>query len=105
MLDQVSAKYSPQVDAIYEHSKIDGVLRWLVNHGLKFYGRPYNQPYHRAVCYALLREPDAAFDCLEELYDLGSFRLLYFKSNPTFYTLKDDPRHQSLVRRIGLWRD
>ena len=101
--EPVSAMYVSKVDAIYAATGMEGLLRWVINFGLKFYGRPFNQPYHAAICYALLNEPDQVFKELESLYEIGSFRLSVFRANQFFTKYQDDPRYQALVRKLNIW--
>ena len=103
--DRATALHRGKVDEFFSTSGIKGVLQYFIDEGLAFYSRLYNQPYHQAICYAILNETDKMFELLETLYENRSFRLTFFKSNPIFGKFKTDPRYQQLVYKIGIWRD
>jgi TolB-like protein/Tfp pilus assembly protein PilF len=102
-LDQESAKYIPIIDEIYEKSGLEGFLKWIIDHGLKYYKRIYNHPYHKAICHALLNEKDKAYEYLDQTYELRSLRLLFIKIAPDMDNLRADPRFQMLLDEIGIW--
>jgi TolB-like protein/Tfp pilus assembly protein PilF len=62
----------------------------------------YVSPYHFAIVYVGLRQPDQAFEWLEKAYAERSERLLYVKIDPQLQPLRSDPRYRDLIRRIGL---
>jgi TolB-like protein/DNA-binding winged helix-turn-helix (wHTH) protein/Tfp pilus assembly protein PilF len=64
--------------------------------------RGYIQPLILAKAYARLGDRDAAFNCLERAYLENSPTLLDLKIDPSFDTLRSDPRYIDLVRRVGL---
>ncbi len=98
-----SAKYVPLLSDIFNRLGMPGALRWIIDHGLKFYDRPYNRAYHTATCHALLDEDDQVFEHLESLYDIGSFRLTFVKACHLFSKYDENPRFQALVNKIGIW--
>jgi DNA-binding winged helix-turn-helix (wHTH) protein/TolB-like protein len=55
-----------------------------------------------AETYAILGDADAAFAMLEEAYRLRISRLTQFHQWPPLDLIRDDPRFEDLVRRIGL---
>jgi eukaryotic-like serine/threonine-protein kinase len=55
-----------------------------------------------AMLYARLGEKDQAFSWLERAYADRVFELLFLKVGPEWDNLRDDPRFESLLRRIGL---
>ena len=65
-------------------------------------GRRYVAPYHLAVIYAGLGEPDLAFEWLGRAYEDRSGLLIYLKVDPIFDALRPDPRFADLLRRMGL---
>jgi tetratricopeptide (TPR) repeat protein len=58
-------------------------------------------PVDMAVIYSALNEKDKAFQLLEEAEKGRDLRLLYTKVDPKFDPLRDDPRFQSLLRRLN----
>ena len=91
----------PILESRLQQQGLQGLLEWLVEGGIEFYGRPYNQDYHRAICHALLDQPEEMFALLEKLFQIRSFRLLGFRQNTIFEEYRSDPRFQELVRAIG----
>ncbi|MDQ6652311.1 MAG: protein kinase [Acidobacteriota bacterium] len=61
----------------------------------------YVSPYLIAVVYAGLGDKDQAFAWLEQAYQDRSFFLIWLKVEPRFDSLRDDPRFQDLLRRVG----
>lgn len=55
-----------------------------------------------ALVYVALGDKDQAFSWLEKAYQEGSGQLSYIKIDPTFDSLRSDPRFDELLRRIGL---
>ena len=58
-------------------------------------------PLTVANAYAALRDAAAAFEWLEKGYERRSLRLSWISVDPAFDPLRDDPRFQDLLRRIG----
>jgi serine/threonine-protein kinase len=67
--------------------------------------RAETEPIHSltiAECYAWAGENDAAFQWLENAYDVRSAQLLHIPYSPHFERLRSDPRFGALMRRIGI---
>ncbi len=62
----------------------------------------YVSPYLFALVYAGLGDKDQTFAQLEKAFQDRSFFLIWLKVEPQFDSLRDDPRFQDLLRRIGL---
>jgi len=62
----------------------------------------YISPYLFAVVYVGLGDKDQAFAWLEKAYQDRSFWLIWLKVEPRFDSLRDDPRFQDLLRRVGV---
>jgi serine/threonine-protein kinase len=64
--------------------------------------RPPNIPsYSLAIYYAELGEKDKAFAELNNSYDKREWNLVLLKVDPLLDPLRDDPRFQDLMRRVG----
>ena len=63
---------------------------------------PTHQERTLAGFNAALGEKDKAFTILEKLYEKRAGELTAIKVDPRFDNLRDDPRFQDLVRRMGL---
>ena len=64
--------------------------------------RRYVSPMNIARIYAGLGEKDLAFDWLRKGYEDHSDHLLRLGVDPSFDSIRSDPRFRDLLRRIGL---
>jgi DNA-binding winged helix-turn-helix (wHTH) protein/TolB-like protein/Tfp pilus assembly protein PilF len=64
----------------------------------------YVSPYFIAVIYAGLKDRDAAFAALEKAFEERQPYLTHLNVEPVFANLREDPRFDDLLRRIGLTR-
>jgi hypothetical protein len=55
-----------------------------------------------AVAYTGLGDKDRAFEWLNRAVDLYDFLLCYIQVVPTYDSLRDDPRYNQLLARLGL---
>ena len=62
----------------------------------------YVAPYAVAEVYAHLGARDEVFPWLEKAYEERSSEILSIKVDPNFEGLRNDPRFQNLLRRLGL---
>jgi hypothetical protein len=62
----------------------------------------YVSPTELAILQAALGERERAFELLEKAYADHDVKLQYVKANPAYDGLRDDPRFQDLMRRVGL---
>jgi hypothetical protein len=62
----------------------------------------YISPYLFAVVYAGLGDKDQTFAWLDKTLQERSVFLIWLKVEPQFDPLRDDPRFQDLLKRIGL---
>jgi len=62
----------------------------------------YVSPYFSAMIYAVLGDKDQAMEWLERVYKERSYYVVWLKIDTVFDPLRDDPRFQDLLRRIGL---
>lgn len=63
-------------------------------------GHFYISPYEIAVIHTALREPEQAFDCLEQACDDHSVWLSWLDVDPRLDLLRPDPRFARLVQRV-----
>jgi len=71
-------------------------------------GKPkstYTSQTHFAVIHGVIGEIDKAFECLENAYKEKDEELAVLKIDPRWAPLRDDPRFNDLLRRIGLPTD
>ncbi|MBI3666757.1 MAG: hypothetical protein HY236_11145 [Acidobacteria bacterium] len=62
----------------------------------------YVAPYDVAVVYIGLGDKDQAMEWLEKAYEDHSAWLLWVKVDPRFDSLRGEPRHRDLLRRMNL---
>ncbi len=86
----------------YAKSGYRGALKRLVTFQEEQAKRIYVDPAWIAGTCALLGEKDHAFSLLEKAYREKSGFLPYIKSSPVFDSLRSDPRHADLLKRMGL---
>ena len=65
-------------------------------------GADYVRSELLAAVYGALGDPEEAFRLLERAYDERSAGLIYLHLDPLFDSLRDDPRMDEMVQRIGL---
>jgi serine/threonine-protein kinase len=66
------------------------------------YARNYVSPHHIAIVYVGLGEKDQAFEWLERAFEHREEILVFLNVDPTWDSLRADPRFENLMRRIGL---
>ncbi len=62
----------------------------------------YVSPYLFAVVYLGLGDKDQTFAWLDKAFQDRSFFMIWLKVEPQFDSLRDEPRFQDLLRRVGL---
>ncbi len=86
----------------YAKSGFRGAMKRLVALKEEQAKRIYIDPAGIATNYALLGEKDRAFSWLEKAYREKSGFLPMIKSDPSFDSLRSDPRYADLLKRMGL---
>jgi tetratricopeptide (TPR) repeat protein len=84
----------------YEKSGREGYWRTMLGASLE--ANLWTAQMRTAVCYAQLEETDRAIENIERAYADHSSDMLFINAEPLFDPIRDDPRFQDLVRRIGL---
>jgi len=64
-------------------------------------GKNYVSPAELAILYGALGDKEAAFQSLEKAYTAHDLQLVFLKVDPSLDPLRDDPRFQDLIRRVG----
>jgi DNA-binding winged helix-turn-helix (wHTH) protein/TolB-like protein len=64
----------------------------------------YVYPYDAAMAYGAMGEKEQAFAWLEEAYEERIDQMAWLKVDPRFKPLRDDPRFDDMLRRVGLMR-
>ena len=63
--------------------------------------RKYVSPYSMLVIHVALGEYDRVFEILEQLYEEDNDWMVWLKVSPELKTIRNDPRFQNLLRRLG----
>lgn len=61
-----------------------------------------NEAYSAAILFFALGENGRGFDLLDKACDFRSRRLVFLKTSPYFETVRQDPRFQALLKKVGL---
>jgi serine/threonine-protein kinase len=80
----------------YESSGPEGYWRMRITAG------PAVEASRLALYFAQLKETDRAIEHLERAFTEHSADILFINTEPMFDPIRDDPRFQNLVRRVGL---
>ena len=64
--------------------------------------KEYVSPGELPVLYVALGEHDKAFASFEKAFAIRDLQLQFLKVDPSFDPLREDPRFQDLLRRVGL---
>ena len=88
--------------AAYRQHGRDGLYRKRLESFLARQNSEYNFPVEIAETHAILGESDEAFRWLDIAYAHRVARLTSFHVNPSFDSLRGDPRFAALLKRIGL---
>ena len=86
----------------YPKSGYHGAMKSVVSLQEEQVKRIYIDPARIATNYAILGEKDRAFSWLEKAYAEKSGSLLNIKPDPSFDSLRSDPRYTDLLKRMGL---
>jgi serine/threonine protein kinase len=62
----------------------------------------YVPPYHIALIYAGFGDHDEAMNWLERGYEERDPKMVFLKVEPKWRGLRDDPRFQAMMKKIGL---
>jgi hypothetical protein len=63
----------------------------------------YVSPFHIAIVYAGLNEPDLMFEWLERAFQVRSRSLAWLQVFREMKPFQNDPRFQNLLERIGIY--
>jgi tetratricopeptide (TPR) repeat protein len=74
----------------------------LLEHLKRLAEQKYVAPHFLAGIHVALGENDLAFEYLEKSYERHSHWLIYLQLDPGMDSLRDDPRFEDLVQRVGL---
>ena len=75
--------------------------RKMLKHILAASKKQFVSPVKIALVYVGLQEHDTAFEWLEKAFQSRDARCVYLKMDPRFDPLRNDPRSQSLLRRMN----
>ena len=62
----------------------------------------YVSPYTIAAIHEALGETESVLESLEKTYEERSWWIIWLLTDPSWTRLRDEPRFQALVRKLGL---
>jgi hypothetical protein len=93
-------KFTEVAKAAYQTSGWQGVLLYQIK---GFEDKIDTRPdFQGAVLYAKVGNKDKAFECLEKSYQTREPWMRLLKVEPGLDSVRDDPRFDELVKRVGL---
>ncbi|HSE97342.1 MAG TPA: protein kinase [Blastocatellia bacterium] len=97
-----SLEMIPAFKEAYAESGMEGFWRKWLEFSSELSKRAYLSPYYMALVYGRLGERDRAFECLDRAYEERNGMLVHIRVDPRLESLRDDPRYDDLLRRMGL---
>lgn len=70
--------------------------------GSAFSARNPNTPFSHARWFTMMGRKDDALDNLDKAYEQRAFLMAWVKADPIFDELRDEPRYQAILRKMGL---
>ena len=95
-------KEAEAFEAGYRQAKLKGACMSLIEMMKSKSQAEYVSPFNIAALYALMGDPDHAFEWLEKAFAEHSGRMEYIKVEVAFESFHSDPRYVSLLKRMGL---
>jgi Flp pilus assembly protein TadD len=93
---------SPEIAFIYATTGRKGEARKILNRLLTTSKRVPIAAHHVALIYVGMGENDEAFAWLEKAYEQHSPMMAWLKVDQRFDSLRQEPRFEDLMRRVGL---
>jgi hypothetical protein len=90
--------------ASYRELGRDGYWRWTLERYEAARTAGYVSPVDFAWSYGQLGNADAAFDALEQAYEMRDGNLVLLNVDPFWDPIRDDPRFAALLRRMNFPR-
>ena len=99
-----SRRYALQLPAAVTYPKAGkpGIARDLLDQAVKDWKPDGRSSFFIAAAEARLGEKDKAFEWLERAFEERAGLLIYLKIHPMFDELREDPRFEGLLSRIGI---
>lgn len=97
-----SKELMEDLQAAYRAGGHEGGLRWLITWREEWARSGILPSAALALDYAKLGEKEKALTWLERAYEAHTRDLIYLNVEPQYDPIRDDPRFQEVVRRIGL---
>jgi TolB-like protein/lipopolysaccharide biosynthesis regulator YciM len=91
----------PQLGCIYGRAGREAEAREILQRLETESKQMYIPPFYFAWVHTGLGEKDRAFEWLEKACQEHDPRLVFYLRDPMFKTLRSDPRHADLVKRVG----
>ena len=116
MYEKAIAEYEEVLKTLGENAEVNASIKALQARAYAAWGKPAEAtklvqdleqdhpatPYLMAHAYAALGENEKAFVALDKAFDERHLQLVSLKTDPALDRLREDPRFEGLMRRVGL---
>jgi len=100
-LDGIDPSLSPDLAYAYGLMGKNAEARAILRQLLALAQQAPVPPGYIAIVYAALGEKDNALTWLEKAYQQHSSMMTWLKTDPRFDSIRQEPRFQELMRRVG----
>lgn len=98
----IDEKIPPALEQAYRSGGRENFLRGLLAIHDAMARSRYNPAFNKALVYARLGDGERTLEWLEKSYQERFKYVIYLAGEPSFDFLRDDPRFQALLKKIGL---
>jgi TolB-like protein len=103
-LDTITAKHVYEVKDVYNKSRMNGLINWLIELNLKMKTHFFyvaDSTFYLAKWYAMLDRKEETIGWLEKSIENRS-KIAQINNDPDFDNLRSEPRFQKLIEKMGL---
>jgi tetratricopeptide (TPR) repeat protein len=101
-INESGRRYADEAGKVFRKTGIKGLQRWMIENIEEGSNQPYNNPYYKATLYALLGDKDKSIEWMKKAIEVRSASVVGWRIDPSFDTIRDDPRFRALIREAGL---
>ena len=101
-IDENGRRHAEEAGRVFRKAGIKGLQRWMIENIDEVSNQPYNNPYYKAQFYAFLGDKDKSIEWMQKAIEVRSASVVGWRIDPSFDTIRDDPRFRELIREAGL---
>jgi serine/threonine-protein kinase len=101
-INENGRRYADEAGKVFRKTGIKGLQRWMIESIDEGSNQPYNNPYYKAQLYALLGDKDKSIEWMKKAVELRSAGVVGWRIDPSFDSIRDDPRFRALIREARL---